>query len=273
MSTPPQDKPMTFWEHLDELRSRLRAALLAYVVGFGVAWYFREWVLGVLVIPFRQAWIEQKLPGAPELHFAAPGDAFMAYVRQSLLAGLVVAAPVIFWQLWAFVAPGLYAKEKKSALAFVVASTGLFAGGGVFGWRAAFPVAFNYFLSLSGNLGDKGVSITPTVMMNDYLEFVGRLLLAFGAIFELPLVILFLSVAGIVNYVQLWRFGRWFVLIAFTVGAVLTPPDVTSQVIMSVPMCVLYFASIGLAYLFGKRPTPEQMERYRRKKKSEANRA
>ena len=266
MGAPATDKPMSFWEHLDELRNRLRKALVAFVVGFGVAWALREQILGLLVIPFRQAWVEQKLPGTPELHFAAPSDAFMAYVRQSMIAGVVIAAPVVFWQLWAFVAPGLYAKEKKSALAFVVSSSALFAGGGFFGWKVAFPVAFNYFLSMSGNLGDNAVMIRPTVMMTEYLDFIGQLLLAFGAIFELPLLILFLSVAGIVNYVQLWRFGRWFVLIAFTVGAVLTPPDVTSQMIMSIPMCALYFGSIGLAYLFGKRPTPEQMERYKASK-------
>jgi sec-independent protein translocase protein TatC len=257
MNAPDSDKPMTFWEHLDELRNRLRVAILAYVVGSSVAWYGREWVLGWLVIPFQRAWVEQKLPGTPQLHFAAPSDAFMAYVKQSLIAGLVVAGPVIFWELWAFVAPGLYAKEKKSATAFMLLSTLLFAGGGLFGWRVAFPVAFNYFLSLSGNLGNYGVAITPTVMMTDYLDFVGQLLLAFGVIFELPLLILFLSIAGIVNYKQLWKFGRWFILIAFTVGAVLTPPDVTSQLIMSIPLCVLYFASIGLAYIFGKRPKPE----------------
>jgi sec-independent protein translocase protein TatC len=263
MSAPPSDKPMSLWEHLDELRARLRRALLAYVLAVFAAWYVREQVLAWLVVPFKQAWVAQKLPGAPTLHFAAPSDAFMAYVKQSMIAGAVIAAPVVFWQLWAFVAPGLYAKEKKSTVLFVVSSTALFVGGALFGRRAAFPVAFNYFLSLSGNLGDQGVAIQPTVMMLDYLDFVGQLLLAFGAIFELPLVILFLSVAGIVNYLQLWRFGRWFILIAFTVGAVLTPPDVTSQLIMSVPLCVLYFVSIGLAYLFGKRPTPEQVAAYR----------
>lgn len=267
MSVPESDKQMSFWEHLDELRVRLRRAIFAIVLGAGVAWYFKEQVLGFLLVPFKSAWIAQGLAGTPQLHFAAPGDAFMAYVRQSVIAGLVFAAPVVFWELWAFVAPGLYAKEKKSAMAFVLFSTVLFLGGGFFGWRVAFPVAFNYFLGMSGNVGDFGAAITPTVMMNDYLEFVGQLLLAFGAIFELPLLLLALSMAGIINYLQMWRFGRWFVLIAFTVGAVLSPPDVTSQVIMSVPLCVLYFLSIGLAYVFGKRPTPEQLEAYRQSKK------
>lgn len=254
VNEPSDEKMMSFWEHLDELRNRLRKAIIGLVVGFAIAWAFREKVLTFLVYPFHKAWIEQNLPGTPQLHFAAPSDAFTAYVHQSLITGAVVAAPWIFWQVWAFVAPGLYAKEKKSAIAFVLASTLLFVGGGLFGWRLAFPLAFNYFLSLSGDLGQNGVSIVPTVMMTDYLDFVGQLLLAFGVIFEIPILSLFLSMAGIVNYKQMWRFGRWFIIIAFVVGAVLTPPDVTSQLVMAIPMCVLYFLSVGLAYLFGKRP-------------------
>jgi sec-independent protein translocase protein TatC len=103
-------------------------------------------------------------------------------------------------------------------------------------------------------VGADSVAITPTVMMTDYLDFVGRLLLAFGIIFEIPLVSLFLSMSGIINYKQMWKFGRWFVLIAFTLGAVLTPPDVTSQLVMAIPMCLLYLVSIGLAYVFGRKP-------------------
>ncbi len=254
MSKKNEEKTMTFWEHLDELRNRVRRALVAFIIASIAAWYAREYVLTVLVYPFHKAWVEQKLPGAPQLHFAAPSDAFMAYMKQSMIAGMVFAAPVIFWQLWAFIAPGLYAKEKKTALLFVIASSLLFATGGVFGWYVAFPAAFGYFLSLSGDLGANGVAITPTVMMTDYLDFVGRLLLAFGVIFEIPLVSLFLSMSGIINYKQMWKFGRWFVLIAFTLGAVLTPPDVTSQLVMAIPMCVLYLISIGLAYVFGRRP-------------------
>lgn len=269
MSAGSDEKSMTFWEHLDELRDRVRRALIVFVIGCVAAWYAREYVLTVLVYPFRKAWVQQNLPGAPQLHFAAPSDAFMAYVKQSMIAGFVFAAPFIFWQLWAFIAPGLYAKEKKSALLFVFFSTLLFAVGGTFGWYVAFPVAFSYFLSLSGDLGANGVAITPTVMMTDYLDFVGRLLLAFGVIFEIPLVSLFLSSAGIVNYKQMWKFGRWFVLIAFTIGAALTPPDVTSQLVMAIPMCTLYLISIGLAYVFGKKPF-EDVEAEEKKRKMKA---
>ena len=249
------DKTMTFWEHLDELRTRVRRALVVFAVATIAAWCVREYVLALVVYPFRKAWNAQQLPGIPELHFAAPGDAFIAYMKLSMIAGLVVASPAIFWQLWAFIAPGLYAREKKTTLLFVVSSSVLFAAGGLFGWYAAFPLAFGYFLSLSGEVAANGVSITPTVMMTDYLDFVGKMLLAFGAIFEIPLIALFLSATGIINYKQMWKFGRWFVLIAFIIGAVFTPPDVASQLIMAIPMCLLYFASIGLAYLFGRKTT------------------
>ncbi len=250
---------MTFWQHLDELRSRLIKALLAYLAGASIAWAYRDPILNWLWTPFAVSWRSENIPGDPTLNFAAPSDAFTAYLRLSLVAGLLFAAPVVFYELWAFIAPGLYKREKRIVLPFVFFSTLLFVGGGIFGWRVAFPVTFQYFLSLAGAAQQSGLAIRPVVMMNQYLDFATHILLAFGIVFELPLFILFLSIAGIVNYLQLIRFGRWFILVAFTVGAVLTPPEATSQIIMSVPLCVLYFASIGLAYLFGKRPTPEQI--------------
>jgi sec-independent protein translocase protein TatC len=140
----------------------------------------------------------------------------------------------------------------------------LFAGGGIFGMRVAFPITFNYFLGLAGEAKDNAdIVIHPVVMMDKYLDFVTQMLLAFGIIFELPLFILFLSIAGLVNYLQLIRFGRWFVLIAFVVAAVVTPPDMGSQIAMAIPLCVLYLVSIGLAYAFGKRPSPEEIARDR----------
>jgi sec-independent protein translocase protein TatC len=270
---------MSFWEHLDELRSRLIKSIAAYVIGVCVAWAYKDPILAWLWKPFADSWRAEHIPGDPTLNFAAPSDAFTAYLRLSMTAGLLLAAPVVFYQLWAFIAPGLYAKEKKFVLPFAGLSTLLFVGGGLFGWRVAFPVSFQYFLSLAGGAQQAaGLAIRPVVMMNDYLGFATQMLLAFGIIFELPLFILFLSIAGIVNYLQLIRFGRWFILVAFVVGAVLTPPDTTSQIVMSVPLCLLYFASIGLAYLFGKRPTKEAIaeDRARRlasKKHKELERA
>lgn len=255
---------MSFWEHLDELRRRIVRTLVAYLIGVTVAWYFRDPILAWLWQPFADSWRAQHLAGDPALHFSAPGEIFTAYFRLSMIAGLLLSAPVAFFELWGFIAPGLYAREKKYVIPFVVASTVLFVGGGLFGWRVAFPITFNYFLELAVS---GGVNIQPVVMMPQYLEFVGQMLLAFGIVFELPLLILFLSMAGLVNWLQLWNFGRWFVLVAFTVGAIITPPDTTSQLAMSIPLCVLYFVSIGLAWLFGKRPSPEQLEEYRERKR------
>jgi sec-independent protein translocase protein TatC len=261
---PEDDKVMSFWEHLDELRSRLTRAMVAYVAAMFVAWYFKDYLLKVLCEPFMLSWHAANVPGEWQLHFAAPGDMFLAYFKLSMIAGLGIAAPVVFWELWAFIAPGLYKNEKRYAVLVVLASTLFFIGGAYFGWRVAFPISFGYFLGLTGEAAAAGVRIQPTVMMGEYLDFVGQMLLAFGIIFELPLFLTALSVIGIVNYLSLYRFGRWFVLIASVVGAVLSPPDTTSMVVMTVPLIVLYFVSVGLAYVFGRKPTADQIERDRR---------
>jgi len=259
---PEEDKPMTFWEHLEELRKRIVYSVVSVIIAFFVAWEFRDPVIDVLTKPFMDAWHEQKLEGVGNLHYSAPGAGFSANVHVAMLLGLAGAAPVIFYQLWAFIAPGLYAREKKFVIPFVFFSTLLFVGGGYFGWLAAFPIAFNYFLSFSGSVGTHGLQITPTIMLDSYMDFVVQMLLAFGIIFELPLLILFLAIAGIVNYMHLIRFGRWFILIAVVLAGVLTPPDVTSQLIMAIPLIALYFVSIGLAFLFGKKPTEEQKKAF-----------
>jgi sec-independent protein translocase protein TatC len=266
---PEADKPMTFWEHLEELRKRIVYSVVALVIAFFAAWEVRDPIIDVLTKPFMDAWAEQKIQGAGSLHYSAPGAGFSANVQVAVLIGVAGAAPVIFYQLWAFIAPGLYAREKKFVIPFVGLSTLLFVGGGYFGWLAAFPIAFNYFLGFSGPIGTHGLQITPTIMLDSYLDFVVQMLLAFGIIFELPLLLLFLSIAGIVNYLHLIKFGRWFILIAVILAGVLTPPDVTSQLIMAVPLIALYFVSIGLAFLFGKKPSDEQKKAFweSRKKK------
>ena len=154
------------------------------------------------------------------------------------------------------IAPGLYGKEKRYAVPFVVSSCGLFAFGAWFGWRFAFPVAFQYLLSFSGKIGND-IVVEPSVMVDEYIEFVSRMLLAFGAVFELPVLVFFLSVAGIITYRHLIRFTRLFIVIAFMIAAVLTPPDPLSQLILAIPLCLLYGVSIGVAYVFGRRdPLP-----------------
>lgn len=260
------DPPMTLWDHLAELRRRLVWSIVALLIGGAIAWEFRELLLAFMVKPFVGAWHSRNIPGEPMLHFQTPAAAFLAYFKLSILGGAAAASPVVFYQLWSFVAPGLYAKEKKFIIPFVGSSTFLFIGGGYFGWRLVFPLAFEYLLGLSGNVEAGGLAVNPTVMMGDYIDFVTRMLLGFGLIFEIPLFIFFLSVAGIINYLHLIRYGRWFVVASFVASAIITPPDITSQVLMALPMVGLYILSIGLAFVFGKPPTEAQREAHKNRK-------
>jgi sec-independent protein translocase protein TatC len=257
MSANPEDATMTFWEHLAELRSRLIRMALAFTVGAAVAWFYRQALLGWLTEPFTSAWQSGKVEGSASLHFAAPAALFVAYVKLALLGGLVLALPVILYQLWMFVSPGLYAREKRIAIPFVVVSCLLFASGGYFGYRVAFPIAFRYLLSFSGPVGAEGFEVTPTVMIGEYLDFVSRMLLAFGTTFELPVVVFFLSISGVITHRHLIKFARYFVVVAFILAAIITPPDITSQFLLAVPLCILYGVSIGIAYVFGRKPKPE----------------
>jgi sec-independent protein translocase protein TatC len=253
MSADPEEHAMTFWEHLEELRSRIIRMGIAFALGGTVAWFYREALLGWLTQPFVEAWQRGHLGGKAALHFPAPASLFIEYVKLALLGGFVLALPIILYQLWAFVAPGLYSKEKRLAIPFVVSSCLLFAIGGYFGWKVAFPVSFQYLLSFSGPIGDQGFEVKPTVMISDYLEFVSKMLLAFGAVFELPVLVFFLSVAGVINHTHMLRFARYFIIIAFALAAVMTPPDVASQCLLAVPLCGLYGVSIGIAWVFGKK--------------------
>ena len=251
---------MTFWEHLAELRSRLIKMMIAFVLGAAVAWFFKEQLLLWLVRPFIDAWNEGKTEGQAALHFPAPHALFISYVKLSMLAGLIVAFPIILYQLWAFIAPGLYSRERRFAIPFVASSTVLFAVGGYFGWKVAFPIAFQYLLGFSGPVGSEGFEVKPTVMIGDYIEFVARMLMAFGATFQLPVLVFFLSVAGFVNARDLVRFARYFVVVAFAVAAIITPPDIASQFLLAGPLCLLYVVSIGIAMIFSRKQVKTHMK-------------
>jgi len=241
---------MTFWEHLQELRVRLIRMVLAFLVGAGVAWWFKEKLLVILTKPFVEGWSSES---APSLHFGDPAGLFVSYVKISMLGGFILALPVLLYQVWAFIAPGLYSKEKKFAIPFVVLSCVLFCTGAYFGWRVVFPLAFDYLLKYAEIPLESKLDVRPTVMIESYLAFVMRALFAFGAVFEIPVVVFFLSVAGIVNHIHLIKFARYFVVIAFVLSAVITPPDPLSQILLAGPLILLYTLSIGIAWLVGRK--------------------
>lgn len=251
---PEQDARMSIWEHLEELRKRVVRAGLAIVLGAGGCWVYREELLAWLLRPYEKAWALRELPGAPELQTLSPTDPFVGYLQLSMVGGVMIAAPVIFYQLWAFISPGLYAREKRFVIPFVVFSTLLFLSGVMFCYYAAFPLFFDYFFSLLGQVSNSTTMLTQRPTLGFYLDFTTRILLAFGCVFELPLLLTFLSIAGIVTPRQLASFGRWAILGSFIAGAIITPGgEVTSQLVMSSALIGLYYISVGLAFIFGKK--------------------
>jgi sec-independent protein translocase protein TatC len=255
---PEADVKMTIWEHLDELRKRIIRAAIGMLVTSLVCWNFHVKLLAWLLVPYEHAWATRHFPGAPELQTLSPADAFVGYLQLSLVGGVIGAAPIIFYQLWAFISPGLYMKEKRLIVPFVLFSTTLFLSGIAFAYYAAFPLMFNYFFSLLGPVGDTGTVLTQRPTLEFYLNFMTHTLLGFGAVFELPLFISFLAIAGIVTPRQLVKFSRWAILGAFIVGAIASPgPEVSSQIVLSGALIALYFLSVAIAFVLAKKKPEE----------------
>lgn len=264
---PESDVKMTIWEHIGELRRRLMRAAMALVGGAIVCWTFREKLLAWVTTPYAAAWRETfpdlvKAGQSPELQTLAPADAFVNYMQLSLVGGVIIAAPMIFYQLWAFISPGLYSREKRYIIPFVLFSTTLFLSGIAFAYYVALPFSFPFFFSLLGSVGgESGIILTSKPTMEYYLDFAEHMLLAFGFVFELPLFIGFLALAGIVTPQQLVKFSRYAIVGAFIVGAFVTPgPEISSQIAVSGALVALYFISVGLAFLIYKKRDTKRAE-------------
>lgn len=229
--------------HLEELRRRLIVAGGAWLVSALVCYSFAQQLFQAVSAPLRQA-----LPAGSSLVFIQATEPFFTYVKLSAMAGLLVSLPVIFWQIWAFVAPGLYRREQRLAVPFVLASCACFGVGTWFGFGYVFPLVFRFLVSYGTDVGN----ISAMLSMGAYLSLSCRLLLAFGLIFELPIIIFFLTRLGLVDHVMLAHHRRLIFLVAFVVGAILTPPDIISQVSVAVPFLVLYEIGI-LVSRFGAR--------------------
>jgi len=257
---PEDDVKMTIWEHVGELRKRLMRAALGLIGGACVCWAFREQLLGWITLPYAKAWRDRfpelvKLGQAPELQTLAPADVFVNYMQLSLVGGVILGVPIIFYQLWSFISPGLYSREKKYIVPFVLFSSTLFLGGVAFAYYVALPFSFPFFFSLLGQVGGtSGIVLTTKPTMEYYLDFAEHMLLAFGFTFELPLFIGFLAIAGLVTPQQLIKFSRYAIISAFIIGAFVTPgPEVSSQLAVSSALIALYFLSVGLTFLIVKK--------------------
>jgi sec-independent protein translocase protein TatC len=267
---------MPFFEHLRELRDRLRNAIICFLGGFAIAYVFKEQIFAVLMRPLVHVWQAQaateKVLQAPEIYFGSLTEPFWVYMSLALWAGVFIASPLIFLQLWRFVAPGLYKKERNFGILFAIASGVSFVGGAVFCYYFVLEQMYGFLLSYaSSNVGDMSkslgldysidtaIALKPHLFMREYLDLARGMMLGFGLVFELPLLIFFLATIGLVTHKSLWKFNRYWIVIAFIVGAVLTPsPDIGSQIAMSVPLVVLYEISIGIAWLVGRKKQRER---------------
>ena len=237
------DDKIPFTAHLEELRKRLIFSFVAIGIGFVLSYGFKEYLFGILVRPLQSVMQE----GDTLIYTNLP-EAFFTYLKVALLTGIGLATPVLLYQFWMFVAPGLYDKEKRLLLPIVFLCSFFFIGGALFGYFIVFPWGFKFFLGFATE------TIRPMPSMKEYLGFAAKLLIAFGLVFELPLVITFMARMGLVS-VQFLKKNRKYALLLFFAGAaILTPPDVVTQVMMALPLMLLYEISIIGARIFGRRP-------------------
>lgn len=243
------DERMPLTAHLEELRRKLIISGVSWLVAFLACYAYAEKLFSLIAGPVRKA-----LPEGTSLVFITATEPFFTYLKIAALAGLLVSLPVIFWQIWSFVAPGLYQNEKRYVIPFVFASTFCFAGGAFFGYSFVFPMAFKVLIEFGTGTGE----LNAMLSMGSYLSLSSKLLLAFGLVFELPVVIFFLARMGIVDHKMLARNRKFALLAAFVIGAILTPPDVFSQTALALPFIFLYEVGIIVARLFGKRSAPTE---------------
>ena len=243
------DRPMGLMDHLSELRGRLVRCCLAVMVGFIACWAVVDPIFDALVAPLLSV-----LPDGSHAIYTTLPEGFFTRMHIAFVAGVFVSSPAIFYQVWAFIAPGLYEEEKRSIIPVAVMSAFFFISGGAFCYFVVFPNAFAFFMSYATD------TIVAMPKISDYLSFVLKLILAFGLVFEMPLFAFFLARMGIITAELMRRVRRYAILAIFIVAAILSPPDVVSQLLMAAPMLVLYEVSIFVAAGFGKKPAKEEDE-------------
>jgi sec-independent protein translocase protein TatC len=237
---------MSFLEHLDELRKRLIYVVYALIAGCVVAYIFIGRIFDFIMKPMQQV-----LPPGSYLQFTSGAEPFMLYIKIGFLAGIFISSPLILWQVWKFIAPGLYTHEKKFAIPFVLMSTTFFVAGGLFSHFIAFPWTWQFFASFATDY----MKFVPKI--DEAFGLYTKMILGFGAIFEMPTLVFFLARMGVVSAGMLLKYFKYAFLIIFIVAAVISPgTDMMSQVIMAVPMLGLYIISIGVAWIFGKKRKP-----------------
>jgi len=231
---------MSFLEHLEELRRRIIFSALYVFGGFCVCWWFHEQIFTIMQKPILTALAAHHLDN--KLVYLNPTDPFNMYLKISFLAGIFVASPLVLYQVWAFIAPGLYRNERRYVMPFMFSTVGLFLAGGYFGYRMVYPAALDFLIGFSGQF-------TPMITVQEYTNLFLTIIAGLGIVFEMPILVFFLSLMGIINAGWMWRNFRYAILLIFIVAAIITPtPDIMNMCIFAAPMIVLYVISIGISW-------------------------
>jgi sec-independent protein translocase protein TatC len=246
-----------FLQHLEELRWRLWRAVVGVLIAGCISYYFHDQLYHFLTQPLYDTLARHKLEQA--VKFRTIQGPFLFHMQTAVMGGIFFGLPYVMYQLWQFIAPGLYAKERRFVIPFVGFSTLFFVGGAAFCYFYVLPFGYDFFLDYAVTQGPH--KLLPEINIEDYLDAVIKLLLAFGGIFEMPLLAAFLAGVGLITHRGMLRVWRYATVAAFVIGAVLTPPDVMSQIMMSVPLLGLYWLSIGVAWYITKRKERAAAER------------
>jgi sec-independent protein translocase protein TatC len=232
---------MSFLEHLEELRKRIIYSLIAVTVGFFACWNYHEFIFRFVQRPVMDAL--QRNGMAEKLVYLNPTEPFNLYLKVAFLAGLFVTSPFVLYQVWLFISPGLYRNEKRYVLPFMFSTVFLFLGGGLFAYRMVYPAALNFLI-------DYGKQFQPMITIGEYTDLFLTIMLGMGLIFEMPILVFFLSMMGIVSPRWMWHNVRYSILVIFIVAAILTPTtDILNMCLFAAPMVGLYILSIGVAWM------------------------
>lgn len=246
-SNSPEHNVMGLIEHLRELRKRLLYSAIFITLGAFASYYYATELFSLLCAPYYQAFAGSPLIGT------SPAEAWVLKLKVSVFAGIVLTSPLLFHQLWLFIAPGLYDTERRYVVPFVLSSSLLFCGGAWFCYDQVLPVTLTFFFNEFTSIG-----VSPTIKLADHLSMTITLLVAFGVVFELPLLTLFFTRMGLIDHHFLLRYFKHAIVVIFVIAAILTPPDVLTQFLMAGPLIVLYVISIAIAFVATPRPTKDE---------------
>src|SRR3954466_16335118 len=258
---PPQEEEkesmqtMGFLDHLEELRKRLIYSILFVAADFVACWGYREQIYAIMQKPIIEALRKNGM--SEKLVYLNPTEPFNLYLKIAALAGLFLTSPFVLYQVWMFISPGLYRKEKRYVVPFMISTIALFSAGGFFGYRFVYPYALNFLI-------DFGKQFQPMITIGEYTDLFLTVILGLGLVFEMPILVFFLALMGVISAGWMWRNIRYGILVIFIIAGALAPtPDISSMCVFAAPMVALYFVSIGVAYFV--HPTQREARAARKK--------